>query len=309
MGIHIFMRNIVLPCLLICLFFSVLSISPLLAQDEAHYRNVMNRAKALFNSGEYEEVIDKLQIALFGIDSDNSALAECYVYLSLCHFFLKDHDLARENLLTAQGYLDEEGFLGLGLDENILFNLESLWYLFNPKTSIFPGKTEPAVDPNSKDFSDEDIDYTISSLNRKIDLNPRYIASYYELYEAYSYKGDQKNAKKTLEKLLKNKPRETKAYCYLGKLEYQERKYKDAVEHLEQFFVLLGDTPIETRLIQEAAAFQILSLNAKGDNEEALQQASRFNAYLSDENIEALPLPPQDKSVLKEIMIKVRRCP
>lgn len=309
MGIYGVFRIMGLSGLFLCISFCVVLTSSLQAQDETHYINALNRAKALYNAGEYARTIEKIEIALFGIVSDRKAMAECYVYLSLSHFFLKNQEQARENLQTAQSYLDEEGFMGLGLDEDVLFNLESLWYLFNPKSSIFPGKTGPASEDSTIVFSDDVIDSTIRSLEQQVKDNPRYVASYYDLYEAYSYKGDEKKAKKTMEELVKNKPRETKAYFLLGKMEYQERKYKDAVKHLEQFFALLGNMPLETRVIQEAAAYHILATNAKDGEDRSLLQARKYAHLLIDESIEDLALSPQDKLVLRGIMRKARRCP
>ena len=59
------------------------------------YENLLEEGKFFFQEGKTAEVIENLEIAFFGFLDSPPKLAECYIYLAVCHFQQKNLEKAR----------------------------------------------------------------------------------------------------------------------------------------------------------------------------------------------------------------------
>jgi len=62
------------------------------------YRNLYENGKDAFESGNLQEAVDDFEIAFFGYLDNLPRLLECYMYLSVGHFDLKNFDKCKAAL-------------------------------------------------------------------------------------------------------------------------------------------------------------------------------------------------------------------
>lgn len=70
----------------------------------------------------------------------------------------------------------------------------------------------------------------IKKLEADIKKEPQDISLYYELYEIYEKRKDPKHAKEVLQDLVKNNPNEMKGIFLLGRIEFFQKRYKEALQ-------------------------------------------------------------------------------
>ncbi len=301
-------RQIILMAVGLCLLFIWPRPEFLTAQQvDPFYKQLYDKAVNAYRVGDYKEAARDFEVGLFGLLSSREYSAKCNVYLSLCSFFRKDRQKCREYLDAAQKHLDEEGFLGLELDAQDLFNLESVWYLFYPRTSIFPGRNEPLEKPRTNHVSTGNSEEAIEALEGRISTQPKAIYAYYELYDLYVHEDNNRRAKKTLEKLIKNNSREIKGYYLLGKMEYRERDFRGAGKHLERFLNLSKDVPVENTIMTESLALLILNYNSRGNKKKAQELALDYLNQLTETALQAVSLTDAEMAALRDIIKLVRR--
>jgi len=129
------------------LFFILGGINSLYAQVDPFYQARIENGEKAFYEGKYQEAIEELQVAVFGISRQKKICAKCYIYLSLCYNQLKDTDKSKEYLQKAAVDLDDRGFYGLELDASLITPLENLWKSYFPSEIPFPGLPAPSPLP------------------------------------------------------------------------------------------------------------------------------------------------------------------
>ena len=59
------------------------------------YENLLEEGRFFYQEGKTAEVIENLEIAYFGFLDSPPRLAECYIYLTVCHFQQKNLEKAK----------------------------------------------------------------------------------------------------------------------------------------------------------------------------------------------------------------------
>ena len=159
--------------------------------------------------------------------------------------------------------------------------------------------------PEEVSISNTDSDQR--QLEQRIKDNPKDPSSFYELYnlfrENYNYPG----AKKAIEDLIKNMPREAFAHFLLGIILYQEKEFKDAINRFEDFFKFSGNATVEENIFTEIIAYQILCHYLHGDRNKTEKLLTQYAAFFTIERIRALPLSEKDKNMLRGIIDTYRK--
>jgi hypothetical protein len=87
-------------------FFSLLAVllafashHPLASQVtesvDPFYENLLEEGRFFYQEGKTAEVIENLEVAYFGFLDSPARLAECYIYLTVCHFQQKNLEKAK----------------------------------------------------------------------------------------------------------------------------------------------------------------------------------------------------------------------
>jgi hypothetical protein len=95
-------KKSILAAMLAALFLAPLAAqeSPIAKADavDPFYRNLYESGKDAFDRGAIQEAVEDLELASFGYLEDLPRLLECYMYLAVGHFDLKDLDKCKAAL-------------------------------------------------------------------------------------------------------------------------------------------------------------------------------------------------------------------
>lgn len=69
-------------------------------QEDPFYRKLYDEGKYFYENKNYAGAIEDFEVAFFGYLDNLPRLLECYVYLTVCHFQLKNYE-------KAKSYVDE----------------------------------------------------------------------------------------------------------------------------------------------------------------------------------------------------------
>jgi TonB family protein len=273
-------------------------------QIDPFYLQRMERGERAFAEGNFETAVEELNIALFGIQTDEQLRAKAYVYLGMSLFHLSDKEKAKTYLNDAKDILGMDGLRELITDEAVWFYLNRSMVelkLLEPENKQ-PGDStgQPRNPPPTKSAS---INPRVveRDLERQIKANPRNPRLYYALYEHYMENDNPKEAKKTVEKLIENNPDEAKGFYLLGKMQYKQRELKKADENLREVFKLQGKTDIEEYVLLEAKVYHILTARLIGDRSRAYEMLADWSNLLTQERIRYMDLDEQDRGIMQGI--------
>ena len=83
------------------------------------YENLLEEGRFFYQEGKTAEVIENLEIAYFGFLDSPPRLAECYIYLTVCHFQQKNLEKARHYLSEIKRLKLDQQTASLKLPENL----------------------------------------------------------------------------------------------------------------------------------------------------------------------------------------------
>lgn len=102
--------------------------------------------------------------------------------------------------------------------------------------------------------------------------------------------------------MVKKNPREINGFYLLGKINYEERKYKDAEKSLEKIIQLSKRVQIEESVLEETKAYLILCSYLRGDRKKTQKIVTESIGMFSPEKVRSLPLDMQDRERLQRII-------
>lgn len=201
---------------------------PLLSQvstEDPFYYELLREGKFAFNSGNYKEAIEDLRIAAFGFIDNRAKLTECYVYLVICFFNLKDIESARfyDNEIKSLGGSEALKEANLPKEVEAKF-LEISHYL--ARFSSFPQVSSGGEDE-------------IKVLQEAIKKYPQEIKNYYKLSSIYIDSLKFSEAIGLWEDFLKTNKSNPYPYLEIGKIYHLTKNYKKALQYLEKASALL----------------------------------------------------------------------
>lgn len=286
-----------LTLLLTCLL--LIGNSNLMSQEvDPFYSNLLEKGEKSFLAGNYKDAVKELEIAAFGILGENKLRAKAYVYLSLSYYYLKETDKSEKYLKDAISLVGEEELRSLEIAESARIELENLLNSFKLKEN-----QKQAAEKRSVRRVDIGL---IKELVKNIKAHPRNVDLYYELYNIYIDDNNFKAAKDMLKNLVKNNPGEINGYYLLAKIEFRERKYKDAEKIFERILELSKRIQIKESILAETRAYLILSSYLRGKRKQAREMVFARMDDFTNEKISSLSLDIQDKEKLQRI-IKIYR--
>lgn len=286
-----------LTLLLTCLL--LIGNSNLMSQEvDPFYFNLLEKGEKSFLAGNYKDAVKELEIAAFGIPGENKLRAKAYVYISLSYYYLKETDKSEKYLKDAISLVGEEELRSLEIAESARIELENLLNSFKLKEN-----QKQAAEKRSVRRVDIAL---IKELVKNIKAHPRNVDLYYELYNIYIDDNNFRAAKDMLKNLVKNNPGEINGYYLLAKIEFRERKYKDAEKIFERILELSKRIQIKESISAETRAYLILSSYLRGKRKQAREMVFARMDDFTNEKISSLSLDIQDKEKLQRI-IKIYR--
>jgi len=285
------------------------------------YLKLLGTGEKSFLAKNYEQAIQELDIAAFGLTNNKDLAAKAHVYLCLSHFRLKNEADSKKHLMTAMGLIGREALARLDINETVKPDLEKLVQAYRlaeapppeakkqtpaPKPESVPLIPSPPV-PTEKEIPAADKvklagrAVAIRDWEKLIKYNPRQSEPYFELASLYMQEGDLKKAEETLTNLLKNNPSEIRGYLELGRLEYRARSLKNAEKNLEKFLAYSGNIAQDAPSLREAKALLILSSDDRGDSQKVQKLLPSSQDIFQAEALDSLPLGPEDKERLRKL--------
>ena len=207
------------------LIFLCFPLLPQVPTEDPFYYELLREGKFAFNSGNYKEAVEDFKIAAFGFIDNRAKLTECYVYLLICFYNLKDIE-------SAKFYDDEIKNLG-GSDvlkeANLPKDIEAKFLEISHYLSRF--SSIPKVSPPKDD--------EIKVLQEAINKDPKDIKNYYKLSSVYIDSLKFKEAVEIWENFLKIDKANPYPYIEIGKIYRLTKDYKKALQYLEKASPLL----------------------------------------------------------------------
>jgi len=210
---------------------------PLLWSQETDpfYLRLFRGGEKLYLDKNYRQAIKELEIAVFGLRGDKNLAGKAYVYLSLSYFRLQDRENCELNIKKAVELLGPEGLKNLAIDQSAQGSLERLMEYFKiGKTEEAEEEEKPRQKRPPKKPEEKVLKSRVEELKEKLEAEPQNLALYYELYEFHRGKNDVKAARKVIQDLIKNNPDELIGPYLLGKIEYSQNNYAEALGYFNQ---------------------------------------------------------------------------
>lgn len=280
-------RRFFLPIFAMILVFNPGFASGALPAQEADpfYTGLLEKAEGNLKVGRYTEALENLRIALFGLQGHTTFLGKAYAMCGLAHYYSGDRPGSRADLEKALQLLGIAGLQNLDLADSHHQNLLNILNYFR-----IPGFFDPTPPRRS-----------IDELNKALAENPRDAAAAYELAEQLLEQNDLKKAKKTLEKLVKQRTDVAEALFRLGLMHYERKKYKDAGRFLARFLEEAARRSVSEHQLATGRALEILCAHYRGDRKRAERLIAATRTILTPERILSLPMDGRDQSVLQSL--------
>lgn len=270
-------------------------------EDDPFYINLLNKGEISVLAGDYKQAVKDLEIACFGIKKNKKLKAKTCVYLGLCYIYLQDKIQGNKYFKKAEELLDPDGLNALDINEEVKHDLRRLSKAFSSDKEAQPIGSQILL-PVPSERIPENESLNKEQLEQGIDRDPqKNIPVYYELYSLYRVENNFQEAKKTIEKLIENNPKEVFGYYLLGTILYQEREFDKAKVNFEEFFRLSANLDIKHETLTEAISFLILSLYYCGERDRAAQLIVASKGILSKESILKIQLSDKDKIILTDL--------
>jgi len=131
---------------------------------------------------------------------------------------------------------------------------------------------------------------------------PKEVALAYGVYDQYLQNDDPAAARRTLQSILRKYPQERRARFLLAKMDYQDKKYKDADEGFRAVLAAAGPSGKGDGFQAEAAAYLILGAEKWRGQEAARSVASTYRDLLSGPVLDSLSLEGSDKQRVRDLV-------
>jgi len=264
---------------------------PVTEQVDPFYEKLLDDGKFFYQSGKYPEAIENLEIAFFGYLDYPHKLLECYVYLEVCYYQIKNAEKSLYYYNKIKRLKLEESLPKLALPKALLDRYRDINAFYdrtepkfvNPPVLAPPAApavketTRPTSGPEAKGganvLSSPDLlakartetvlDKKITLYKQALDKDPSNIDIYFEMKNSYVAARKYREAAKLLELLLKNHPEIVRIHRELGEVYLSNKDYDKAAKALAESVqfepenielrYLLGRTYMGAKKFKEAA--------------------------------------------------------
>lgn len=216
-------------------FFSSSLFAQSSEQVDPFYEKLFLDGKYFYNNANYLEAIEHLEIAYFGFLDNESKLLECYIYLTACHYELKEIEKSQYyynkiKTLKLENYLK---------DVNLSPDLLIKYYEITSYLSIIESKAKSSSSGHS--LTQSEMESEIKNLKKDIKKGKNATEPYFTLSEIYLKQNKKKDAKEILEDLLEVDNKNGRAYLEIGKIFVLEKKYQEAIKQFQKALQYLKD--------------------------------------------------------------------
>ncbi len=234
-------------------------------QVDPFYDKLLEAGKYFFQQGNYEGAVENIGIAFFGYLDHPEKLLECYVYLEVCQFLLKntekskfyDDEIKRLNLRSnldalklpsglRDGFLEINAYFsrlgGKVAGDTASGQVTRLISAGPPPAGAQPlPQRQPTPPPSSTSDPSAEVDQKIKNLKAVIKSSTTGQDAYFRLSAVYLDQKKYKDARRVLEDLLSVDPKNGRAYFEIGAIFSLENKPLDAVAAYAKALPLLPD--------------------------------------------------------------------
>jgi tetratricopeptide (TPR) repeat protein len=293
-----------------CIVVSALSLGGQIRIDP-FYTSALDRGQSQYQSGQYDEALKTLEIALFGLNPDPVLAARARALRALCLYRLGERTASEESLRAALTLREGKDISSL-LPDDIAADLQNLLAVFRlggdtpQETPEIKAKPRIPEAGNRPSAAHQDIPLVSDtagsrseSLEQAIKAMPGRISLYYNLYDACLMENNPEGAEKTLERLIQRHPREVRGHYLLAVMRYRQRSYKASRKLLDKIITLSRTRQIDGGLLDEVKAYRILcpyNLRNIGQAEKLALEDPGLRSRIA-----ALPLESLDKEKLESV--------
>ena len=217
-------------------------------QIDPFHQKLFEEGKYFYDNGNYTEAIENFEIAFIGLLDNESKLLECYIYLTVCFYQIKNlekskffyNEIKRLNLQEYMKTIKPPKSL---LDKyheiaSYFSRFEAQAKISSPDSSKKTADLPTITSPSSKEI----LEAEIKRLKEAIKNDKRNLEAYFRLSTIYLEQGKNKKAKSVLKDLIKLDEKNGNAYFELGKIFVTEKKYYEALNQYRRAALLLqGD--------------------------------------------------------------------
>jgi tetratricopeptide (TPR) repeat protein len=236
---------------------------PLLWSQETDpfYRRLFREGEKSYLDKNYRQAIKELEVAVFGLKGDKNLVGKAYVYLSLSYFRLKDREKCELNIRKAVDLLGPEGLKNLAIDQSARGSLERLMDYFRIGKTEETEEEKPSEKRPPKKPEEKVLKSRVEELEERLEAEPQNLALYYELYEFHRGKNDVKAARKVIQDLVENNPDELIGSYLLGKIEYSQNNYAEALGYFNQVLKPFEGIETENDMVIKSLIYVSLCLH------------------------------------------------
>ena len=199
----------------------------------------------------FEKVIDAASSA----QATEKQVLEAKAYLILCASRRGDEKKAQRLFSASAGALTEEEIQSLSAeedDQSILLEILAANRRESERRSELLHKKK---------------------LEENIKTEPWNVSLYYELYGLHRKSNDSRAAKKVIQDLVKKNPGEMEGYMLLGKIEFSQRRFKEALRAFSSIMEASSEADVNRELSLKSTIYAIICLSR-------LNRSSEVGTYL-----------------------------
>ncbi len=131
---------------------------------------------------------------------------------------------------------------------------------------------------------------------------PKEVASAYGVYDQYLQNDDRAAARRTLQSILRKYPQERRAHFLLAKMDYQDKKYKEANAGFRSLLEDAEPLGVRDDTLTEAAAYLILGVEKERGLDAARAAAAAYQDLLRGPALDSLSLEGSDKQRVRDLL-------
>lgn len=202
-------------------------------------------AKLDYGEGDYreaEKIFEKVLDLSKRVQIEESLSVQVRAYLILSSYLRGKKNKAKERAFAWISDFTEEKIHALPIDIEDKQKLERIINIYKAEAEAEREKVR------------------IKRLEEEIEKEPQNVSLYYELYELYRNKREYSRAKETLRNLVKNNPNEITGLFLLAKIEYGQRRYKEALERFRRMTLISDESHIEREWVLKSMIYVCLCL-------------------------------------------------
>ena len=202
-------------------------------QVDPFYLDLLRDGKYFYENGDYDEAIESFKIAFFGFLENPPKLTECYLYLTVCYYLIKETEQAKYYYNEIKRLNFEEHFEGINPPQALLDKYHEI-------DAYFSRLEASSVSPLSPSrIAGSSLEAEIGQLKEAIKSNKRNYEAYFRLSAIYLQQKNFEEAKSTLKDLLKVDPRNGNAWFELGRILATETYHEQALQQFRKAAPLL----------------------------------------------------------------------